>query len=288
MEMVPEVNLSMVKNSKMKILNISMRHLDYYQWQMLASTPMEVSFFITTVETPHLDGKHVVFGKVLKGMGVVRELENVPKAEEKPIQECKIEDCGEIAEGEDDGFIQDDGTGDLLPDSPEDSDLDFKQVASIKEAVEKVKGIGNDLFKKGECAKALRKYKKAIKYLEHVNTATEENTISDDMNAEFTKIFISLYLNSAACKLKINDGKSAFEDCQEVLNLDPKNVKAMYRQSQACCEMKDFDQAKNILTETLKLDPENKAVAGDLNRVKKNIADKKQKEKAMYSKMFGQ
>jgi len=29
---------------KMKILNISMRHLDYYQWQMLASTPMEVSF----------------------------------------------------------------------------------------------------------------------------------------------------------------------------------------------------------------------------------------------------
>ena len=32
----------------------------------------------------------------------------------------------------------------------------------------------------------------------------------------------------------------------------------MYRKSQALCEMKDFEEAKNILTETLKLDPENK------------------------------
>ena len=34
-------------------------------------------FFITTVLTPHLDRKHVVFGHIIKGMGVVRILENV-------------------------------------------------------------------------------------------------------------------------------------------------------------------------------------------------------------------
>ena len=41
-------------------------------------------FFITCEPTPHLDGKHVVFGKVIKGMHVVRTLENVDKEGEKP------------------------------------------------------------------------------------------------------------------------------------------------------------------------------------------------------------
>ena len=33
-------------------------------------------FFITTVPTPHLDGKHVVFGEVIKGLEFIKNLEN--------------------------------------------------------------------------------------------------------------------------------------------------------------------------------------------------------------------
>lgn len=64
-------------------------------------------FFITTNRTPHLDGKHVVFGKILKGMGVVRSIEHQPvdSATNLPLLDVRIEDCGELPEGADDGVV---------------------------------------------------------------------------------------------------------------------------------------------------------------------------------------
>lgn len=43
-------------------------------------------FFITTVPTPHLDSKHVVFGQVLKGLGVVKMLESMETQEDAPVK----------------------------------------------------------------------------------------------------------------------------------------------------------------------------------------------------------
>merc|ERR1712070_1049426 len=54
-------------------------------------------FFICTVKTSWLDGRHVVFGKVLEGMDVVYKVEAVGSSSGKTSKKVTIADSGEIA-----------------------------------------------------------------------------------------------------------------------------------------------------------------------------------------------
>ena len=53
-------------------------------------------FFICTAKTEWLDGKHVVFGKVLEGMNVVYEMEKLGSRSGRTSKKLVISDCGEI------------------------------------------------------------------------------------------------------------------------------------------------------------------------------------------------
>jgi peptidylprolyl isomerase len=53
-------------------------------------------FFICTAATPHLDGKHVVFGQVVKGYNVVKAMEAVGSRSGKTTSKVTISDCGTV------------------------------------------------------------------------------------------------------------------------------------------------------------------------------------------------
>lgn len=53
-------------------------------------------FFLCTKKTSHLDGKHVVFGKVVDGMNVVKAIEAVGSGSGSTSKKVVISDCGQL------------------------------------------------------------------------------------------------------------------------------------------------------------------------------------------------
>lgn len=87
-------------NGKFKDENFKLKHDQPYLLSM-ANSGKDTNgsqFFITTVPLPRLDGKHVVFGRVVSGQNVVQKMEAQGSDDGSVKSSVVIVDCGEKVE----------------------------------------------------------------------------------------------------------------------------------------------------------------------------------------------
>ncbi|KAH7325792.1 cyclophilin type peptidyl-prolyl cis-trans isomerase/CLD [Stachybotrys elegans] len=246
-------------------------------------------FFVTTVPTPHLDGKHVVFGEVLNGKSVVRQIENQKTQNgDKPVKEVLIADCGELTG---DAALaaeikQPDAMGDPYEDFPEDctEDLDAKKILKI---ASECKEYGNKAFKAGNLSVGLDKYQKGLRYLNEEPSLDEEPAST---KKELEALRFSLNNNSALLSLKLEAWADTVSSATSALAVagvkEGDRAKALYRRGSALVRLKDEEEGLKDLEEAARLAPNDSLVLSELRTVRARSAARLAKEKDAYKKFF--
>ncbi|KAF4633592.1 hypothetical protein G7Y89_g4521 [Cudoniella acicularis] len=247
-------------------------------------------FFVTTVSTPHLDGKHVVFGEVLNGKSIVRKIENLPtQGGDKPTKEVTITDCGELSGADAEGADQKapDSTGDEYEDFPEDANKQFTAEEIVKIAGD-LKEYGNKAFLQlKNLPLGLEKYQKGLRYLnEDPDTKGKPEEVLDKLDA----LRFSLNSNIALLSNKLQDFAEAQKAASAALELpgrtDVDKGKARFRRAIANLGLKDDEAALEDLQTASLLVPNDAGVKQKLAEVKSKAAEHHKKEKVAYSKFF--
>jgi peptidyl-prolyl isomerase D len=253
-------------------------------------------FFISTVPTPHLDGKHVVFGHVLKGHSLVREIENsLTDEKDKPYDRIVIAKCGDIKEGESDGY-EEAYEGDTYPSFPEDYlPQEELTLSKLVEIVKEVKQFGANKIKEDVYWEAQKKYEKCVRYAECTPVLPKDDGKSDEekeeLKKELKKMEIASRLN--LCWLDIKRGRfdNVIREAGRVVAdeaaTEKDKVKALYRKGKAHQSLKEIDDAIKCLSEAYKLDKgQDPAIKKDYLELHESIKAKKEAERKAYSKIF--
>jgi len=157
--------------------------------------------------------------------------------------------------------------------------------------VQKCKLLGNNAFKQEDWQFASYAYEEGVKYMSY--EPGREGIVDSKFDhggmeqlEEDHKLLVALLTNLAACYLKVGDESRAADKCTEALNLQPENMKALFRRAQARFALGQWDRVMADISRMLELEPQNKAAEQMRRSVDVEMKKGEKKTKEMFSKMF--
>ena len=137
-----------------------------------------------------------------------------------------------------------------------------------------MKDEGNRFFQEGNHKFASEAYTRALDEMRFMfpEAEADQNTINS--------IRLVCNLNRAACQLKLQDFAGAKQSCSDALYIDPVNVKALYRRSQAHTATYDFDRAYRDILAAIKQTPSDTNLRAEFTKIKEAQEDYDKKAKA--------
>ena len=125
----------------------------------------------------------------------------------------------------------------------------------------------------------LQNYNDAIKLYNKSLLWTETNQNVEDFR-------ISCYLNLSLAYLKMKEYNKSIEEATRVIQMQPKNVKALYRRGSAYLSFFMFEEAKLDFLEALNIEPNNKNVINEYNNLLKCKEESQKKQKNVFGSLF--
>merc|ERR1712137_344253 len=174
--------------------------------------------------------------------------------------------------------------------------------SSATVAVRKIseyKETGNELFRAGEFSKALFQYHCAYLYIQEIKKTGENKMVSmirsgvaDEPTEEEAQILkessLSIFNNMSAVYVKQEKHKKAVEFATKALEIEPNNVKALFRRGKSYVAINEVEAAQQDLDKAYELtDSTDNAIKKELQRLKNKRTQLDKQQQQFYSKCLG-
>ncbi|XP_063294725.1 tetratricopeptide repeat protein 9C [Pelobates fuscus] len=160
------------------------------------------------------------------------------------------------------------------------------------------KSQGNTCYSERRVREAVSLYHRALLQLRGLDPSLQSPLaglgpapvkLTPQQNEVFQALQADCYNNLAACLLQSQPPKyqRVFECSKKVLELQPHNVKALYRAGVSCYHLKDYTQAHSYLSKAASQNPKDTNIRHYLQLTNSALSISREKEKMKYQGMFG-